>query len=126
MSVQFERDDEDVRTFAQVHDGVGPIQVSRLFRDKLALPIHVQIWDLEPGTSEGDHTHPPDDPADNFEELYYVLSGWGTITIDGERHPLAPGDAVLVPSGVHHGLYADADASLRVLLILVKPPIPPR
>ena len=118
----FQDDGTDVRTFGEVHGGAGSIQVSRLFRDRLSLPIHVQIWELGPGTSEGDHTHPGDDPADNWEELYYVLSGTGTITIDGTRHPLAPGDAVLVPVDVDHGLHATGDESLRILLIFGKPP----
>ena len=87
-----------------------------------SLPIHVQIWELEPGTSEGDHTHPTDDPADNYEELYLVLSGTGEITIDGSRRALTAGDAVLVPTGVGHGLYATGTEPLRILLIFGKPP----
>jgi mannose-6-phosphate isomerase-like protein (cupin superfamily) len=118
----FQRDDEDVRTYAEVHGGEGAIQISRLFRDRLTMPIHVQIWELEPGVSEGGHTHPTDDPTDNWEELYYVLSGSGTITIDGEARPLSVGDAVLVPTGIDHGLQADGPESLRILLIFGKPP----
>jgi quercetin dioxygenase-like cupin family protein len=118
----FERGDEHVRTYAQVHNGEGAIEISRLFRDRLTLPVHVQIWELEPGVSEGDHTHPSDDPADNYEELYYVLAGSGTLTVDGSRHALAVGDAVLVPTDIDHGLYADRGESLRILLIFGKPP----
>ena len=118
----FQGDGADIRTFGEVHGGAGSIQISRLFRDRLTLPVHVQVWELEPGTSEGDHTHPGDDPADNWEELYYVLSGTGTITIDGATHPLAPGDAVLVPVDVDHGLYATGNDALRILLIFGKPP----
>jgi quercetin dioxygenase-like cupin family protein len=117
----FQREGDDVRTYAGVHGGVGALQISRLFRDRLTLPIHVQVWELEPGTTEGDHTHPPDDPADNYEELYYVLSGRGTLTVDGERRPLGPDDAVLVPTGVDHGLSADRGETLRILLIFGKP-----
>ena len=120
MTASFQRDDEDIRTFAEVHGGVGSIQISRLFRDRLSLPIHVQVWELEPGTSEGDHTHRSDDPADAYEELYYVLSGSGTLTIDGQRHALVPGDAILVPTDVDHGLLADDGAALRILLVFGK------
>lgn len=84
------------------------------------MPIHVQVWELAPGASEGDHTHPPDDPSDDWEELYYVLSGTGTITIDGVRHEVAPGDSVLVPTGVDHGLYASGTEALKILLIFGK------
>ena len=100
----FQRADEDIWTYAEVHEGVGAIQISRLFRDRLTLPVHVQIWELEPGTSEGDHTHATDDPTDNYEELYVILSGSGTMTIDGDRREIGPDDAVLVPTGVDHGV----------------------
>ena len=70
----FQGDRDDIRTYGQVHGGKGSIQISRLFRDRLTLPVRVQIWELEPGTSEGDHTHPSNEPADTWEELYYVLS----------------------------------------------------
>ncbi len=118
----FQREGDDIRTAASVHGGEGAIQISRFFRDKLTLPIHVQLWELEPGVTEGEHTHPTDDPADNFEELYFVLSGTGEITIDGDRRPVAAGDAILVPTGIHHGLIATGAESLRILLIFGKPP----
>ena len=35
-------------------------------------------------------------------ELYYVLSGGGTITLDGETHPVQEGDIVLIRPGVWH------------------------
>ena len=35
-------------------------------------------------------------------ELYYVLSGSGTITLDGETHPVQQGDIVLIRPGIWH------------------------
>ena len=72
-------------------------------------------------SADDDHTHPPDDPSDDWEERYYVLAGHGTLTVDGERRAIGPDDAVLVPTGVHHGLYADRGETLRILLIFGKP-----
>ena len=118
----FQRDATDPRVSSPIHDGVGEIVRRRLFADRLSLPVHAQVWELAPGTSEGDHTHPSDDPNDNFEELYYVLSGTGVITIDGATHAIAPDDAVLVPTGVDHGLYATGSEPLRILLLFGKPP----
>lgn len=116
----FQHEATDPRSSSSIHDGTGEIVIRQLFRDHLTMPIHAQVWELAPGTSEGDHTHRPDDPADDWEELYYVLSGTGTITIDGTRHEIAPGDAVLVPSGVDHGLYATGSEPLKILLIFGK------
>lgn len=35
-------------------------------------------------------------------ELYYVLEGEGHIELDGARHPLQPGTAVLIKPGCRH------------------------
>jgi mannose-6-phosphate isomerase-like protein (cupin superfamily) len=35
-------------------------------------------------------------------ELYYVLSGSGTITLDGDTYPVQAGDIVLIRPGVWH------------------------
>lgn len=35
-------------------------------------------------------------------EIYYVLEGTGEIELDGQRHPLAPGTAVMIKPGCRH------------------------
>lgn len=46
-------------------------------------------------------------------ELYYVLEGEGTVTLDGVEHPVHKGSAVLIPPGVVHG----AKGRVRVLVV---------
>jgi quercetin dioxygenase-like cupin family protein len=116
----FQSEATDPRSSSPIHGGVGEILIRQLFGGRMTMPIHVQVWELAAGTSEGDHTHRVDDPTDDWEELYYVLSGVGTITIDGTRHEIAAGEAVLVPAGVDHGLYATGTDALRILLIFGK------
>ena len=118
----FQHEATDLRTSTPIHDGLGSIEVRRLFRDRLTLPIHAQVWELPPGATEGDHTHAGTNPADNYEELYYVLSGTGTMTINGVERPLEPGDSALVPVDVDHGLQAGPNEPLRILLIFGKTP----
>lgn len=50
------------------------------------------VWLLEvrPGTSGQPHTV-------DREEIFVVRSGRVTAAIDGETHPLGPGDALIVP-----------------------------
>ena len=48
------------------------------------------------------------------EEIYYVVEGSGEMELDGERRPVAVGDAVLIPPGARHQIRADADG-LRFL-----------
>ena len=49
-------------------------------------------------------------------EIYYILEGAGEIELDGERHPIVPGDAILIKPGCRHR----AIGKLRALIV----PIP--
>ena len=43
------------------------------------------------------------------EEIYYVVEGSGEMELDGERCPVAVGDAVLIPPGSRHQIRANED-----------------
>ncbi|MFD1341675.1 cupin domain-containing protein [Litorisediminicola beolgyonensis] len=53
------------------------------------------------------HRHEP-------AEFYFGLTGFGTVTIDGVAHELAPGVALFIPSDAEHGTVAGPDG-LRFL-----------
>lgn len=55
------------------------------------------------------------------EEFYYVLDGRGTMELDGDRRPLRPGDAVIIPPGAWHQIHADGDVELRFLCCCAPP-----
>ncbi len=57
---------------------------------------------LEPGRSTERHYH-----ADS-EEIYVLLAGEAEMEVDGDRRPVAPGDAVLIPPGAWHQIRAGA------------------
>jgi len=63
---------------------------------------------LAPGQQTQRHYHAAS------EELYYLLSGEGEMEIDGERSPVRPGDAILIPPGAWHQITAGAE-ELRFL-----------
>ena len=46
-------------------------------------------------------------------ELYYVLAGEGTVSLDGEAHAVRQGSLVHIPPGVVHG----ATGTMRVLVV---------
>jgi mannose-6-phosphate isomerase-like protein (cupin superfamily) len=54
------------------------------------------------------------------EEIYVVLEGTGEMEIDGERRPVEPGDAVLIPPGAWHQITAP-DRPLRFLCCCAPP-----
>jgi mannose-6-phosphate isomerase-like protein (cupin superfamily) len=63
---------------------------------------------LEPGQATDRHYHA------ESEEIYFVVEGSGEMELDGERRPVGPGDAVLIPPGARHQIRAD-DGGLRFL-----------
>lgn len=46
-------------------------------------------------------------------ELYYVVSGEGSVTLDGAEHPVRAGSLVHIPPGVIHA----AKGRMRVLVV---------
>ena len=42
---------------------------------------------------------------ENQEQVYYILSGTGEVLFDGQRYPVEAGDAVYLPSGIHHQMF---------------------
>lgn len=108
-----------------IHDGDGAVGVRRLFAGQTTTGLGLHVWELAPGVSEGRHIHASDDAADDFEEIYLVLSGRGVLELDGEDVPLEPEDAVLVPVDVDHGLRCVGDVPLRILIAFAHPLVRP-
>ena len=50
-------------------------------------------------------------------ELYYILEGFGLLTVDGVETPVAAGAAVFIPGDAEHGLRNASDAPLRLLYV---------
>lgn len=48
-------------------------------------------------------------------EIYYILSGSGTMTIDGVRHEVATGTGIFIPGNAEHGILNDGPAPLKFL-----------
>lgn len=53
------------------------------------------------------------------EEFYYILSGKGSMEIDGEMREVGPEDAILIPPGAWHTITASEDL---VFLCCCAPP----
>lgn len=68
---------------------------------------------LPPGESIPPHFHP------DLEELYYILSGYGDITIGEEKKEISRGDAVYIPKNALHTLVNTGEVPLRFVTISV-------
>ncbi len=68
---------------------------------------------LEPGETIQLHYHP------DFEEIYYVLSGYGIIQIGDEKQEISRNDVVYIPPLVPHTLLNNGNIPLRFITISV-------
>ncbi|QRK06453.1 cupin domain-containing protein [Archangium violaceum] len=71
---------------------------------------------IPPGGVSGEHVHT------RTEEIYFILSGRGEMTLDGKRHPVGPGNLILTGLGTTHGLRNVGDEGLGWLVIEVMSP----
>jgi mannose-6-phosphate isomerase-like protein (cupin superfamily) len=69
---------------------------------------------LAPGESIQSHYHT------DFEEIYYVLSGHGIMTIGEEKQEISRGDVVYIPANAPHTLLNTAEVPLRFVIVTVK------
>jgi quercetin dioxygenase-like cupin family protein len=69
---------------------------------------------LGPGQATQRHYHA------RTEEIYLLTDGGGRLEVDGLERDVAAGDAVLIPPGAWHQLFAGADGAR--LLCMCAPP----
>jgi len=64
---------------------------------------------LKPGREIEAHVDP-------YEEVYYLLSGRGVMTVGEERQEVTAGDAIWLPYGVSHSLINDGGEDCIILV----------
>ena len=92
------------------HDGAGTLMCRSMlegFSSNAFLLLHAD--DMPAGVSIGLHEH-----TDN-EEIYYLISGRGLLTFDGNEYEMESGDASLCPVGHAHAFRALEDCVLLVI-----------
>lgn len=93
------------------HGGQGPYFVRTLLTSEFRSSLkYIRDLTLKAGSSIGMHPHVDD------EEVYLVISGRGVMTVDGETWRIGPGDVTLTQPGSSHGLRADLDSDLHILV----------
>ena len=95
------------------HGGKGFIDFRRVFSEE-SFKVNWGFMDhcyLPPKTSIGYHRH------DSIEEIYYLMSGRGKITVNDVTWDVRGGDAI--PCTLHdsHGIYNNTDEYLELLNI---------
>jgi quercetin dioxygenase-like cupin family protein len=76
----------------------------------------LDLYCVAPGQAQKPHTHGGED------KIYYVLEGTGRFSLGGTEEKLEPGEALMAPAGVEHGLVNDGTEPLLVLVVVSPPP----
>lgn len=91
------------------------------FREVLYTAPHSQlvVMTLQPGEEIGMERHSDGD------QFVRVEAGEGEAILDGERHPLRDGSAVVIPAGAEHNVVnTSSDTALRLYTIYTPPEHP--
>jgi mannose-6-phosphate isomerase-like protein (cupin superfamily) len=104
-----QHDAEVAKTEPGTHNGGGETVGYSFFAGTPNLHLVFRKRALKPGSGIGYHEQKED-------EIYYVLSGRGVMTLDGKTVEVGPGTAVLTRTGSSHGI-RQAGADDLVLLI---------
>ena len=92
------------------HEGEGTTTAYPFFADATGFDLVFRKRALHPGATIGHHVNDKD-------EIYYVLSGRGRLTLEGEVREVGAGDAILTRSGDSHAL-AQVGAEDLVIFIV--------
>ena len=97
------------------HDGGGSTTAFPFFADVKDLPLVFRKRVLKPGSGIGHHEQLVD-------EIYYVLSGTGELTLDGVRHRVGSGTAILTRPGSSHSLRQTGRDNLVIIIAYPQEP----
>lgn len=95
------------------HEGLGTTTAYPFFEDVQGFDIVFRQRALHPGATIGEHRNDKD-------EIYYVLSGRGELTLDGKRREVGPGDAILTRDGSTHALAQRGEQDLVIIVVYRK------
>ena len=98
------------------HEGKGTTTAYPFFEQAEGFDIVFRERALHRGASIGEHRNDKD-------EIYYVLSGRGELTLDGHVREVAAGDAILTRNGSTHALAQAGDEDLVIIVVYRKPAI---
>ena len=96
------------------HNGGGQTIGYSFFDKTPGLTLVFRKRALKPGSGIGYHEQKED-------EIYYVLSGHGAMTVDGKTFDVGPGTAVLTRPGSSHGIKQQGMEDLVMLINYEQP-----
>ena len=104
-----QRDAEIAKNEPGTHNGGGQTIGFSFFDKTPGMKFVFRKRALKPGSGIGYHEQKED-------EVYYVLSGHGVMTLDDKPTDIGPGTAVLTRPGSSHGLKQVGNEDLVILI----------
>ena len=104
-----EHDADIAKAEPGTHNGGGQTIGYSFFKSVPSLKLVFRKRAFKPGSGVGLHEQKED-------EIYYVLSGRGTMTLDGKTVEITPGTAVLTRTGSAHSLKQVGDEDLVIMI----------
>jgi mannose-6-phosphate isomerase-like protein (cupin superfamily) len=104
-----ERDAEVAKNEPGTHNGGGQTVGYSFFAKVPKMPFVFRKRALKPGSGIGYHEQKED-------EVYYVLSGNGVMTLDDKPVEVGPGTAILTRPGSWHGLKQVGSDDLVIMI----------
>lgn len=96
------------------HDGAGTTTAYPFFADATGFDLVFRKRAMHPGSTIGHHVNDKD-------EIYYVLSGRGVLTLNDEVRDVGPGDAILTRNGDRHALVQQGGEDLVLYIVYPRP-----
>jgi mannose-6-phosphate isomerase-like protein (cupin superfamily) len=99
----------------RMRGGDGSVEILHVFRaEELRGTVRlVARLRLQAGCSIGWHVH------EKEEEIFYILSGSGTVNDDGKTVSVGAGDAVLTGGGAGHAIANPGPAPLELMAVIL-------
>lgn len=110
------RNEDRVSVNKQMFDGAGEAKMRQILNSPEELSGKGRLFNhvlLEPGSEIGWHVHHGD------SEIYYVLSGEGEYSDNGELVTIRPGDVTVVFDGEGHSARALGPEPLEMIALIL-------
>src|SRR5699024_4513462 len=105
----------EIKKVENMHGGEGHVIIKRLLDEKQLngkCGLYAEVT-IEPGCSLGYHEHHGE------SETYYILSGKGIYSDNGELRMVEAGDVTFTPDGKGHALTNSGDEDLVFMALII-------
>lgn len=102
---------------SRIQDGIQVTYDKDALLSEEQMGEHVKLFaslTIQPGDRMAPHKHEGD------SEAYYIVSGTGSYTDNGETYQVAPGDVLWCQDGGSHGMVNDGTDPLVIIALIIK------